>query len=135
MQQSGVTKQQGIWIARALPYVTHQPGTFRELALFSATSVAGSNLFSNVPFVLLLRGWIAPLPHAPILWLALAASSTLAGNLTLVGSVANLIVAQRARDSCPLSFWAFLRVGAITTVLTVVTSVLLLNLYRWAGWA
>ena len=47
----------------------------------------GRNLFSNVPFVMLLRGWIAQMPHAPLLWLALAASRTFTGNLTLVGSV------------------------------------------------
>jgi len=97
-------------------------------------AVVGSNLFSNVPFVMLLRGWIVHLPRALLLWLVLAPSSTLAGNLTLVGSVANLIVAQGAKDECPLSFWSFLRVGLITTVLTVAESILLLWLYGIMGW-
>lgn len=130
----GVTKAEGGWIARILPLFTHSSGSLGEVASFSALSVAGSNLFSNVPFVMLVRGWVTHLPHAPLLWLALAASSTLAGNLTLVGSVANLIVAQGAKDECPLSFRAFLRVGFTTTLLTVTASVLMLWLYSRMGW-
>lgn len=131
----GITKAEGIWIARMIPPVTDRAGSLGELCLFSLASVLGSNLFSNVPFVLLLRGWIAPLPHAQLLWLMLAASSTLAGNLTLMGSVANLIVAQRAADHCQLSFWRFLRVGIVTTTVTVAASVLILWAYHQLGWA
>lgn len=105
------------------------------LAKFSAISVAGSNLFSNVPFVMLVRPWIAGARSAPLMWLALAASSTLAGNLTLVGSVANLIVAQRAGDECPLTFASFLRVGVPSTVITVAISVFVLALYHALRWA
>lgn len=130
----GVTKAEGAWIARILPLFTHSSGSLGEVAGFSTLSVAGSNLFSNVPYVMLVRGWVSHLPHAPLLWLALAASSTLAGNLTLVGSVANLIVAQGAKDECPLSFRAFLRVGLATTLLTVTASVLILWLYSRMGW-
>jgi Na+/H+ antiporter NhaD/arsenite permease-like protein len=131
----GVTKTQGAWIARAVPLLTHHNGSLGQLAGFSTASVAGSNLFSNVPFVMLLRHWISGLPRAGLLWLALAASSTLAGNLTLVGSVANLIVAQGARDECPLSFWSFLRVGVASTLLTVAAAVLILWAYGVMGWA
>jgi Na+/H+ antiporter NhaD/arsenite permease-like protein len=130
----GVTKAESIWIARLLPVFTHHTGSLGELTGFSAMSVAGSNLFSNVPFVMLLRGWIVHLPQAPLLWLMLAASSTFAGNLTLVGSVANLIVAQGAKDECPLSFRSFLRVGALTTALTVLASILMLWFYGLMGW-
>ncbi|HZO87875.1 MAG TPA: anion transporter [Chthonomonadaceae bacterium] len=131
----GVTKTQGVWIARLVPALTHHKGRLGELTWFSLASVAGSNLFSNVPFVMLLRGWIAHLPRAPLLWLALSASSTLAGNLTLVGSVANLVVAQGAREECPLSFWTFLRVGVPSTLLTALASVLMLWLYGLLHWA
>jgi len=78
------------------------------------------------------------MPHgaeAPLLWLATAAAATLAGNLTLVGSVANLIVAQGAQQESPLSFRAFLRVGLLSTTLTVTASVLILLLYAHLGWA
>jgi Na+/H+ antiporter NhaD/arsenite permease-like protein len=131
----GVTKTQGAWIARLVPLLTHHNGSLGQLSGFSAAAVAGSNLFSNVPFVMLLRHWISGLPRADLLWLALAASSTLAGNLTLVGSVANLIVAQGAREECPLSFWSFLRVGVPSTVLTVAVAVLILWVYGLIGWA
>lgn len=131
----GFTKAEGAWIGRIVPAVAHGPNLPATLAGFSAASVVGSNLFSNVPFVMLLRGWMPQLPHAPLLWLALAASSTLAGNLTLLGSVANLIVAQGARAECPLSFTAFLRVGALSTALTVAASVAILWLYGVLGWA
>ena len=131
----GVTKTQGSLIARLMPYVTRQPGTLSELTGFSFASVADSNLFSNVPFVMLLRGYMVHLPHAPLLWLMLAASSTFAGNLTLVGSVANLIVAQKAQQECPLGFWAFLKVGAVTTVLTTLVSVLILWMYGLLHWS
>jgi Na+/H+ antiporter NhaD/arsenite permease-like protein len=51
-------------------------------------------------------------------------SSTLAGNLTLVGLVANLIVAQRARShGITLGFWAYFKVGAPLTVLSILFGV------------
>lgn len=55
-----------------------------------------SNLVSNIPEVLAGRPCIAPLADSQHAWLVVAMASSLAGNLTLVGSVANLIVAQRA---------------------------------------
>jgi len=82
-----------------------------------------SNLVSNVPAVLLLQHLI---PHPDTrTWLLLAAASTLAGNLTLLGSVANLIVAEAvAKQGHTLSFWEHLKFGlpltAITLVLTYV---------------
>lgn len=125
----GVTKTEGAFLTRLVPLITRHSGSLGQLSLFSFVSVAGSNLFSNVPFVMLLRGWLAHLPNARLLWLTLAASSTFAGNLTLLGSVANLIVAQRAKEACPLGFGAFLRVGIVSVFLTTLASVLLLWLY------
>ena len=61
-------------------------------------------------------------------WLVLAMSSTLAGNLTILGSVANLIVVQRARREAPISFWQYFRVGAPLTVLTLIAGAL------WLSW-
>jgi Na+/H+ antiporter NhaD/arsenite permease-like protein len=76
-----------------------------------------SNLVSNVPAVLLLQPLIAP--ENSQFWLLLAASSTLAGNLTLFGSVANLIVAEAAgRSGYHLSFWTHLRFGIPLTMVT-----------------
>jgi Na+/H+ antiporter NhaD/arsenite permease-like protein len=73
---------------------------------------------SNVPAVLLLHHLI---PHPDErTWLLLAAASTLAGNLTLLGSVANLIVAEAAvKQGHHLSFWQHLRFGFPLTVVTL----------------
>lgn len=80
-----------------------------------------SNLVSNVPAVLLLHHLI---PHPDTrTWLLLAAASTLAGNLTLLGSVANLIVAEAvAKLGYQLTFWEHLRFGLPLTALTLVVA-------------
>ncbi len=79
-----------------------------------------SNVVSNVPAVLVLKPFVAGLPDPQRAWLLVAMASTLAGNLTLVGSVANLIVAQRARRyGVTIGFWPYFRVGAPLTFLTI----------------
>ncbi|MEO6863528.1 MAG: anion transporter [Microcoleus sp.] len=87
------------------------------LSILGVTALL-SNLVSNVPAVLLLQHLI---PHPdPKTWLLLASVSTLAGNLTLLGSVANLIVAEAvAKLGYNLSFWEHLRFGLPLTVLTL----------------
>jgi Na+/H+ antiporter NhaD/arsenite permease-like protein len=86
-----------------------------------------SNLVSNVPAVLLL----APVVEGaadPALWLALAASSTLAGNATLVGAAANVIVAETARAlGAEFSVRRFMAAGLPTALLTLGLAVLLLR--------
>ncbi|MBD2608242.1 anion transporter [Scytonema hofmannii FACHB-248] len=98
-------------------------------AINSAASLLGvtailSNLISNVPAVLLLQPLIPKTDtHS---WLLLAAGSTLAGNLTLFGSVANLIVAEAANElGYRLTFWEHLRFGAPLTVCTLILVYLL----------
>ncbi|MER8827265.1 anion transporter [Mesorhizobium sp. M0938] len=79
-----------------------------------------SNIMSNVPAVLALRPFIPGLENPERAWLVVAMSSTLAGNFTLLGSVANLIVAEHARVSGkPLSFAAFFKVGLPLTLVTL----------------
>ena len=60
------------------------------------------------------------------LWTLLAMSSTLAGNLTIVGSVANLIVLEVTKDEVQITFLEYLKAGAPITLLTVLIGVLLL---------
>ncbi|MBF0136692.1 MAG: anion transporter [Magnetococcales bacterium] len=89
-----------------------------------------SNLVSNVPAVLLLRPVVELLPTPETAWLTLAMASTLAGNLTLLGSVANLIVAETAqKQNVTLSFRAYLVAGIPITLLTLAWGILWL-LYR-----
>ncbi|MGV0106208.1 Citrate transporter [Nostoc sp. DSM 114160] len=91
---------------------------YNPLSILGITALL-SNLVSNVPAVLLLQHLI---PHPDTkTWLLLAAGSTLAGNLTLLGSVANLIVAEAvAKLGYQLSFWEHLRFGLPLTVVTLI---------------
>lgn len=80
-----------------------------------------SNVVSNVPAVLLLKPLVSGMENAHIGWLTLASASTLAGNLTLLGSVANLIVAETAaRWRVDLSFWKYTKPGLVITLITLV---------------
>jgi len=100
-----------------------------QLAAFSAVSVAGSNLVSNVPFVLVARHWVeAPQAFAnpELMWYVLALTSTFAGNLTIVGSVANIIVLEQSRDHARIGFLAYLRAGLPITLLTTAIGVAML---------
>lgn len=79
-----------------------------------------SNLISNVPAVLALKPFVLGLPDQHRTWLVIAMSATLAGNLTPVGSVANLIVAERARAAgIQISLWAYCRAGIPITLATL----------------
>ena len=93
---------------------------------FSVFAALLSNVVSNVPAVLVFKSFIPHLPDATRAWLALAMSSTLAGNLTVLGSVANLIVIERARGEAKISFWEYARVGVPLTILTMAAGVWLL---------
>ena len=99
------------------------------VAAISGLSVVLSNLVSNVPAVLLFKPIIAAMPEQEAAWLALAMSSTLAGNLTLLGSVANLIVVENARRAgTEISFLEYLKVGVPVTVLTTLVGI------AWLQW-
>jgi Na+/H+ antiporter NhaD/arsenite permease-like protein len=99
----------------------------RVAVLTSLTAVL-SNIVSNVPAVLILRPFVAHFhdPHRG--WLVLAMASTLAGNFTITGSVANLIVVQRARqEGIVVSFRQYFLAGAPLTVVTLVIGALMLG--------
>ena len=62
-------------------------------------------------------------------WLLLAMTSTLAGNLTITGSVANIIVVEKAREESPVTFAEYLRAGIPVTVVTVIIGVIWLSYF------
>ncbi|MCU0514561.1 MAG: anion transporter [Anaerolineae bacterium] len=94
----------------------------------TAVTAILSNVVSNVPAVLLFRPEMANFPDADRAWLTLAMASTLAGNLTLLGSAATLIVAELARPrGVELGFVAFLKVGVPVTLLTLLIGVVWLS--------
>ena len=76
----------------------------RSLA-FASIVVLLFNIVSNVPAVMLLKGPIPPFQNPRTMWLMLAMASTLAGNLTITGSVANIIVVEKARTVSRLQLW------------------------------
>lgn len=87
-----------------------------------------SNLISNVPAVLLFWPLVAHFADPRRAWLTLAMASTLAGNLTLLGSVANLIVAEiAAAKGVKLSFGEYLKAGVPITLLSLAVGVLWLS--------
>lgn len=98
----------------------------------SGVTVILSNLVSNVPAVLLLKPLVQSLSNPRAGWLTLAAASTLAGNLTLLGSVANLIVAESAlRRGVKLEFWEYTKAGLVITVISLVLGVAWLQIFIW----
>jgi Na+/H+ antiporter NhaD/arsenite permease-like protein len=87
-----------------------------------------SNLVSNVPAVLVMGPFVDALPDHRTAWLVIAMASTLAGNFTVLGSIANLIVVEKAaRRGIVIGFWDYFRVGAPLTVLTLAMGMLRLT--------
>jgi Na+/H+ antiporter NhaD/arsenite permease-like protein len=87
-----------------------------------------SNVVSNVPAVLLFKPLALGFTEPQHAWLLLAMASTLAGNLTLLGSVANLIVVEVARGSgITIGFAEYCRVGLPLTLLTLLVGWLFLG--------
>jgi Na+/H+ antiporter NhaD/arsenite permease-like protein len=101
-------------------------GLHRPAILTVATAVL-SNLVSNVPAVLLFKPLIPSFGEPDRGWLILAMASTLAGNLTILGSVANLIVVEVAREArVRIGFFEYSRVGIPLTILTLLLGWLVL---------
>ena len=106
-----------------------QPLAERGVAALSLVAAVVSNLVSNVPAVLLFRPYIPDFPMPTQAWLTLAMATTLAGNLTLLGSVANLIVAEIAyRRDVNLSFTEYLKAGPLITVFSLAIGI------AWLVW-
>ena len=100
----------------------------QNVGILTGVTALLSNIVSNVPAVMLLRS-LVPSFHDPRTgWMALAMASTLAGNLTITGSVANLIVVERARDEVHVGFWDYSRVGIPVTLLTLAVG------WVWLSW-
>jgi Na+/H+ antiporter NhaD/arsenite permease-like protein len=95
-----------------------------RVPVLSTVAFALSNLVSNVPAVLVLKPFVVQLHDQRTAWLTLAMASTLAGNFTILGSVANLIVVERARQGgVEIGFWTYFRLGAPLTAITIAIGV------------
>jgi Na+/H+ antiporter NhaD/arsenite permease-like protein len=102
-----------------------------RMPVFVTATALLSNVVSNVPAVMLLRTFVPSFPDPHTGWLALAMSSTLAGNLTITGSVANIIVVERAlADNVRVGFRDYFRVGLPVTLATILLGTIWLLLIR-----
>jgi Na+/H+ antiporter NhaD/arsenite permease-like protein len=99
-----------------------------KLWIFSAVTVGFSNIVSNVPAVMLLKDLAPQYNNSQLFWLLLAMSSTLAGNLTITGSVANIIVVEKVRSEHPIGFREYMRAGVPITLLTVIVGIIWLKI-------
>jgi Na+/H+ antiporter NhaD/arsenite permease-like protein len=105
-------------------FAVMQPIAERGIVALTAVAVVLSNLVSNVPAVLLFRPFVPSFPAPMQTWLMLAMATTFAGNLTLLGSVANLIVAEiAARRGVYLTFQEYLRAGVPITLASLAVGV------------
>jgi len=91
-----------------------------RVPLLSIVTAVLSNLVSNVPAVLVLKPFVASLHDPRRAWLVVAMASTFAGNFTVLGSIANLIVVQRAAArGVRIGFWSYFAAGAPLTLATI----------------
>lgn len=119
---------------RALAPVIGRGDAIGDAAFVGLTTV-GSNLVSNVPLVVIAVRWVPAMPDPTWGYVMLAVASTLAGNLTLLGSAANVIVLETAGPRGELGFWRFVRYGAVLTAVSLVIAFGLLELERAVGYA
>jgi Na+/H+ antiporter NhaD/arsenite permease-like protein len=119
IEEIGVSRQLFAWA---------QPVAEQDVLSLTLVSVVLSNLISNVPAVLLFRPVVPQFANPEQTWLTLAMATTLAGNLTLLGSVANLIVAETAKQAgIHLSFGEYLKAGIPITLATLAVGVMWLS--------
>jgi Na+/H+ antiporter NhaD/arsenite permease-like protein len=100
----------------------------QRMDVFAAAVALLGNIVSNVPAVMLLKSLVPGFAQPQTAWLVLAMASTLAGNLTITGSVANIIVVETARPEVQVGFWDYFRVGFPITVATMLVG------WAWLVW-
>jgi Na+/H+ antiporter NhaD/arsenite permease-like protein len=127
LQKTGILADGLTILAPAFP--TTRVGS---LASLGTALLLGCQVVSNVPFILLAEPWIRGLPDPHFAWLSTALFSTLAGNLTLIGSVANIIVVEATSSENEIGFVRYLKAGVpVTLVSSVVAGALLLVTGQW----
>jgi Na+/H+ antiporter NhaD/arsenite permease-like protein len=120
------------WVLARAP-IWSGAGAQLDYARTAALFLVGSNVVSNVPFILVIQGQMARMPDPVLGWELLAMASTFAGNLTLLGSVANIIVSERGRPVGGLEFLPYLRVGFPLAVITTALGTAWLLLVHGVG--
>jgi Na+/H+ antiporter NhaD/arsenite permease-like protein len=127
LSESGVTDMA---LSRIDAIFNHSIGNYW---LFGLVTVIGSNLFANVPYVIIMSESILKLQNPDMFWYILAFTSTIAGNLTIIGAVANVIVVEKSRDVCDIHFLDFIKFGIPSTVLNFIFGMVVLGAYSIVG--
>ncbi len=104
-------------------------GRWTTAAAVSGVMLVLSNLISNVPAVLLWKNVVPTLPNPGLVWQVMAMSATFSGNLLLIGSMANLIVAEGAEQrGVRIEFAEYAKVGIPVTLATLAWGITVLVL-------
>lgn len=112
------------------PFIHDTPltNTLNGVIGIHTLSLFMSQIVSNVPYTILMLP-ILKAAQGDLLWLSLASAATLAGNATIIGAIANLIVIESAKShGVEIKFWEFTKAGIIITLITMLLSVLILYL-------
>jgi Na+/H+ antiporter NhaD/arsenite permease-like protein len=93
-------------------------GSISSVPVILGTSIIISQFISNVPFVALFQPMIQQAGGTTAQLMALAAGSTIAGNLTILGAASNIIIIQNSEKSGEtLTFFEFARIGVPVTII------------------
>ncbi|WP_437973137.1 SLC13 family permease [Sorangium sp. So ce295] len=125
LQKTGMPEQA---LRAASPFLPAGP-TMGLLGL-SIAMLVGCQIVSNVPFILLADSYIRSQPDPHLAWITTALVSTLAGNLTLLGSVANIIVVETVGAEREIGFRAYAKVGVPVTLASTAAALAWLLLVR-----
>jgi len=121
----GAAENAGI-TGRLLEFARHW--NLQQMGIFTLAVAGLCNIVNNVPAVMLLKSLVPGLANAHTAWLVLAMASTLAGNLTITGSVANIIVVESARPEVEIGYRDYLKAGVPITVITLLVG------WAWLTW-
>ena len=100
----------------------------QRMGVFTLAVAGLCNIVNNVPAVMLLKSLVPGFANPHSAWLVLAMASTLAGNLTITGSVANIIVVETAKPEVEIGFRDYLKVGVPITIMTLLVG------WGWLSW-
>lgn len=110
------------------PFINETPltNTLNGIIGIHTLSFFMSQIVSNVPYTILMLP-ILKAAQGDLLWLSLASAATLAGNATIIGAIANIIVIESAKSyGVEIKFWEFTKAGIVVTIITMIISVVIL---------
>jgi len=111
---------------RLLDFARHW--NLQHMGIFTVAVAGLCNIVNNVPAVMLVKSLVPGFANPHAAWLVLAMASTLAGNLTITGSVANIIVVEAARPEVEIGYRDYLKAGVPITLITLLLG------WAWLSW-